>query len=272
MECPGIPVITLGEVGDELLTSLQGRRFPLGGTFELTERCNLDCLHCYINQPAGCREAASRELTLAQVQRVLDQIVAAGTLFLLFTGGEPLLRADFPEIWRYAKSKGLLVSLFTNGTLLTPQIADLLAEWRPVAIEITLYGATAETYERVTGVPGSYARCLRAIELVLERGLRLNLKSVVLRANRHELDAMAALAAQFGVSYRFDGVLWPRSGRRSGSLCAAAVDRGGRRAGPRLSRAAARVRAPVSRTFGAQPIRQRECLQLRRGRAHLSPG
>jgi radical SAM protein with 4Fe4S-binding SPASM domain len=213
-----MPEVTLGEVGDELLTCLKGRRFPLGATFELTERCNMACLHCYINQPAGSREAAAGELTLPQIRHILGKIAGAGCLFLLFTGGEPLLRPDFCEIWRYAKGVGMLVSLYTNGTLLTPRIADLLAEWRPVAVEITLYGATQATYERVTGVRGSYARCMRGIELVVERGLRLSLKSVVLRANRGEVDAMSDLAAQFGVPYRFDGVLWPRLNGDRGPL------------------------------------------------------
>jgi radical SAM protein with 4Fe4S-binding SPASM domain len=210
VECLGCPEVTLGEVGDELLQQLGTRRFPLGGSLELTERCNLACLHCYINRPAASKEVAERELQLPQVKSILDKITDAGCLFLLFTGGEPLLRPDFAGIWRYAKQQGILVSLFTNGTLLTPRIADLLAEWRPTTIEITLYGATPETYERVTQVPGSYARCMRGIELALERGLRLNLKSVVLQSNRHELDDMKAYAERLGVKYRFDGVLWPR--------------------------------------------------------------
>jgi len=210
MDCPGRPEATLGEMGDELLMHLGTRRFPLGGSFELTERCNLACLHCFINQPAGSREAAARELTLPQVTSVLDRIAGAGCLFLLLTGGEPLLRPDFCDIYRYAKQKGILVSLFTNGTLLSPPIADFLAEWRPVAVEITLYGATQETYERVTQVPGSFARCMRGIELALDRGLRLNLKSVLMEANRHELEGMRGLAEQLGVPYRFDGTLFPR--------------------------------------------------------------
>jgi radical SAM protein with 4Fe4S-binding SPASM domain len=210
VDCPGCPEVTLGEVGDELLLQLQGRRFPLGGSFELTECCNLACVHCYISQSAVSREAAARELALPEVRSVLDQLAEAGCLLLLLTGGEVLLRPDFCDIWRYAKQKGMLVSLFTNGTMLTRRIADFLAEWRPTAVEITLYGATQQTYERVTQVPGSYERCMRGIELALDRGLRLNLKSMVLKANRHELDGMRALAVQLGVPYRFDGVLFPR--------------------------------------------------------------
>jgi radical SAM protein with 4Fe4S-binding SPASM domain len=210
VDCSGHPDIDLGVLDAELFSQLQGTRYPLGGSIELTERCNLRCLHCYISQPAGSVGAAVRELTTAQVKGIVDQVVDAGCLFLLITGGEPLLRADFVDIWRYARGKGLLLTLFTNGVLLTAEIADLLAEYRPQATEITLYGATRETYERVTGVPGSYARCMRGIELLLDRGMRLNLKSVLLKANRHELEAMIELAGHLGVKFRFDGVLWPR--------------------------------------------------------------
>lgn len=210
MDCLGIPEVTIGDVGDELLRQLQARRFPLGGSVELTDRCNLACMHCYINQPAADRRIAQGELTLAQWQAILDQVAAAGCLFLLFTGGEPLLRPDFRDIYSYAKRQGMLVSLFTNGALLTPRVADFLAEWRPLAVEITLYGATQETYERVTRAPGSFARVMQAIDLLLERGLRLNLKSVIIQANRHEIAAMKALAERLGVHYRFDGVIFPR--------------------------------------------------------------
>ncbi len=210
MGCPGSPELTLGEVGEHLVAQLAGRRFPLGGSIDLTQRCNLTCLMCYINQPAGSRAARAQELSTAQFAAILDQLVAAGVFSMLYTGGEPLLRPDFADLWRYGKRQGLLLSLFTNGTLLTEREADLLAEWRPTSMEITLYGATRETYERVTRTPGAYDRCMRGIELALARGLRLNLKSVLVRANRHEVDAMRAMAAGWGVDYRFDGVLWPR--------------------------------------------------------------
>lgn len=210
MDCPTCPELDLDEWGTKLLAPLEGCRYPLGGTFELTERCNLACVHCYINQPAASQASRTRELTTTQIAGVLDQLVDAGCLFLLFTGGEALLRRDFSEIYRLARQRGMLVSLFTNGTLLTPRIADLMADLRPHVIEITLYGATEQTYERVTQVPGSYKRCRQGIELLLDRDLRLILKSVLLSTNRHELAEMRALADQLGVKFRYDGTLWPR--------------------------------------------------------------
>ena len=204
------PELDLSEWGETLLAQLNGRRYPLGGVFELTERCNLACVHCYINQPAASPAARRRELTTLQVKGVLDQLADAGCLFLLFTGGEVLLRTDFPEIYRHARKRGMLISLFTNGTMLTRRIADLLADMRPRSIEVTLYGATQETYEKVTRVPGSYARCRRGIELLQERGLPLLLKAVLLTANRHELPGMRLFAEQLGIQFRYDGLLWPR--------------------------------------------------------------
>ncbi len=210
MDCGIWPQIDLSVLSQEQLARLAGRRYPLSGSFELTERCNLGCVHCCVNQPAGSPSARARELTTAQVAAILEQVADAGCLHLLLTGGEVLLRPDFAEIWQHAVRKGFLLTLFTNGTLLTARIADLLAEWRPYALEITLYGATQATYERVTGAPGSYAACLRGIDLALTRRLPLSLKTMVLRANRHELDAMKAMAERLGVKFRYDGLLWPR--------------------------------------------------------------
>ena len=218
MDCPTIQELDFGEWGQEVLSRLQGRRYPLSGTFELTARCNLACVHCYINQAAVSRAALASELTTLQVKAILDQITAAGCLFLTLTGGEVLLRPDFPEIYRHARQRGMLVSLFTNGTLITPRIADLLAEVQPRVVDITLYGATQATYERVTGVPGSYARVHRGIELLRERGVPLALKTVVLTVNRHEFPAMRAFAEGLGVRFRYDGLLWPRLDRSQAPL------------------------------------------------------
>ena len=184
MDCPTFPELNLSDWGADLHARMQGRRYPLGGTIELTERCNMRCLHCYINQPVHQQAARASELTTIQAVDILDQAADAGCLFLTITGGEPLLRPDFAGIYKHARQRGMLVTLFTNGTLLTPAIADLLADWRLQSVEITLYGATRETYEKVTQIPGSYTRCLKGIELLLERSLPLSLKSVLQRLNR----------------------------------------------------------------------------------------
>jgi len=186
------------------------RRIPIEGTIETTYRCNLNCVHCYVNQPAGSLEERERELSLDRLKQLVDEIVAEGTLFVLFTGGEVLLRPDFPELYLYARSKGLLVTIFTNGTLVTDRIADLFAEARPDKIEISLYGMTKETYDRVTRVPGSFEKCIAGIRRLVERGIPLTLKTMALAWNHHEIEAMEAYAKSLGLVFRFDSSLNPR--------------------------------------------------------------
>jgi len=137
------------------------QRTPLHGMIEVTHRCPLKCTHCYNNLPMGDQEAQRYELTFEEHCRILDEITEAGCLWILFTGGEIFVRKDFPDIYTFAKQKGLLITLFTNGWFLTPTIADYLFQWPPFSIEITLYGRTKETYERITGIPDSYERCMR---------------------------------------------------------------------------------------------------------------
>jgi radical SAM protein with 4Fe4S-binding SPASM domain len=163
-----------------------------------------------VNRPAGETEALSGELALDEHRRILDEIAAAGCLSLLITGGEPLLRRDFLEVFDYAKRRGFLITLFTNGTLITPEIADHLGRYRPYSVEITLYGRTRETFERITGIPGSYERCMSGIRLLLDRRVRLGLKTMAMRANRHEIAAMKGFAEELGVEFRFDALLSPR--------------------------------------------------------------
>lgn len=188
-----------------------GKRAPIEVSIEVTRRCPLQCLHCYNNLPMNDAAAGSQEMTFEEHVRLLDQLVEAGCLWVCYTGGEIFGRRDFLDIYTEAKKRGFLVTLFTNGTLITPRIADYLAEWRPFAIEITLYGATRETYEKLTQIPGSYDRCLRGIRLLLERNLPLKLKTVPTSVNQHEVYEMRRMAEEdFGVEFKFDSLVNPR--------------------------------------------------------------
>jgi radical SAM protein with 4Fe4S-binding SPASM domain len=187
------------------------QRAPLNVSIEVTRRCPLECLHCYNNLPMGDLDAKKRELSKEEHFRILDELVEMGCFWLLYTGGEIFARKDFLEIYTYAKKKGFLISLFTNGTIINEQIADYLAEWPPFAIEITLYGRTRETYEALTAIPGSYDRCLRGIRLLKERGLPLKLKTVATSINKHEVTAMRLFAEEeLGVEFKMDGQINPR--------------------------------------------------------------
>jgi radical SAM protein with 4Fe4S-binding SPASM domain len=193
-------VVTLG-----LHQRVSAQRVPISGTIEVTRRCPLKCVHCYNNLPMRDPEAQLHELTYKEHCRIIDEIIEAGCLWLLYTGGEIFARKDFLDIYTYAKQKGLLITLFTNGTLMTPRLADYLAEWHPFSVEITLYGRTKETYERITGIPGSYERCLRGIQLLKSRGIPLKLKTMALTINKHEVWEIKRFAEEdLGLGFRFD--------------------------------------------------------------------
>jgi len=188
-----------------------GERAPLEVSIEVTRRCPLECLHCYNNLSMGDLEARNRELTKEEHCKLLDDLVDVGAFWLLYSGGEIFARKDFLEIYTYAKQKGFLITLFTNGILINERIADYLAEYPPFAIEITLYGRTKKTYEALTGIPGSYERCLRGIELLRDRGLPLKLKTVPTTINKHEVFAMKRFAEEeLGVEFKFDAQVNPR--------------------------------------------------------------
>ncbi len=204
MTCVQIPDLGLEQFRRDTVDKWLASRIPLSGSLELDLRCNLRCIHCYRDGdwPPGV-------MGTDEVVHILDQIAEAGTLWVLFTGGEVFLRRDFFDIYEHAVRRGLLVSIFTNGTTVTEKIADRLSRQPPYGIEVTLYGYSEETYEKVTGVPGSWAKCYRGVELLLERGLPLKLKTVVMRTNQHELLDMFQFAESRGVRFKYDTMINP---------------------------------------------------------------
>ncbi len=189
-----------------LLARAREDRVPVTASVALTHRCNLTCRHCYIADAPADRA----ELTTSEWLRVLDEMAAAGSLFLLITGGEPLLRPDFGAIYAHAHDHcGMLTTVFTNGTCITEALAAQLGEQPPREVEVTLYGATPATYEAFTGVPGSFAECMSGIDRLEAKGVRVSLKTIVTRLNVHELDAMRAFAADRKMRFRTDTAVFP---------------------------------------------------------------
>ena len=197
-----VPAIALDDYFEGAwLERVKRQNTPLMGTIELSFRCNVRCQHCYVTYNV---EPDNRELDTGELRRILDEISAAGCLWLLFTGGEPFLRPDFLDLLAHAKRRGLLVTIFTNGTLLDEDTVARLAEWPPHRLEITLYGMPEETYERVTRRKGSWRRCLDGIDRLLAAGLPLRLKAVLMEDNQHELPAMRAFARERGLRFAHD--------------------------------------------------------------------
>jgi len=209
MHCSSINKLNDEAYLDWLNDRVSNERIPLSGTIDLTFRCNMNCVHCYLADPAGTDIRTSRELSTKKWLNIIDEITHAGCLFLLLSGGEPLLRKDFIDIYRHAKLNGMFVSVFTNGTLITDEIIELFSDLPPQDVEISLYGATPETYERITGVKGSFKRCIDGIKKLQTHQIPIQLKTVLLKTNRHEFNAIREMADTFGADFRFDAALFP---------------------------------------------------------------
>ena len=176
---------------------------------ELTYGCNLHCVHCYTdcyNHP----DLIKQELKYEEVIRILDELYEQGCLWVCFTGGEIFVRRDFRDIYAYAKQKGFLITLFTNGTLITERIADYLKEHPPFCIEISCHAATEETFDRITQVKGSFQRFREGVRLLLERGLPIKIKTNAMIVNQHELDQIKAFVEGLGLQFRLNSVIYPR--------------------------------------------------------------
>jgi radical SAM protein with 4Fe4S-binding SPASM domain len=181
---------------------------------ELTARCDNNCRHCYINLRRDDRTAASAELTLAQISGLADEAVSLGTFWCLVTGGEPLLRPDFPDIFLSLKRKGLLISVFTNATLIKTKHIELFKKFPPNLIEVTVYGITRETYEAVSRTPGSFRSFMNGLDLLLKNGIPVRLKAMALRSNAHELPAIREFCLKrTSGDFRFDPLLHLRYDR-----------------------------------------------------------
>jgi radical SAM protein with 4Fe4S-binding SPASM domain len=183
-------------------------------TLELTARCNNNCRHCYINLPEDDQQTKVEELSFEEISSIVDQAVDLGAVWCLITGGEPLLRDDFEEIYLYLKRKGLLVTVFTNGTLITQKHVDLFKKYPPRDLEVTVYGITQKTYAAVTREPGLFHAFMNGVNLLLKNDIRVNLKNVTIKANLNEFQDIAAFCRKHShASFRFDPLIHLRFDR-----------------------------------------------------------
>ncbi|NVI92913.1 radical SAM protein [Actinomadura sp. BRA 177] len=152
-------------------------------TYELNLGCNYDCEHCYL----GLKSFEG--LGWPERERLLEAIRDAGVLWLQLTGGEPMVDPLFAAVHTKAHELGMMVEILTNGSrLANPKILDLLTTYRPSKMSLSVYGATAETYDGITRRPGSFRKFMRGLTAAHEAGLLMDLSLIITNRNAHELD------------------------------------------------------------------------------------
>lgn len=164
--------------------------------FELTERCNNNCRHCYINRPENDANALASEQSTDTIKALLHEAADLGCMTVRLTGGEPLLRPDFSDIYLHARRLGLRVTVFTNGCLINEELARLWSRIPPLdKIEVSLYGMKTETYEAVTRTPGSFKAAWTGVELLRRYKIPFVIKSALMPANRSDYDELNKFSA-----------------------------------------------------------------------------
>jgi MoaA/NifB/PqqE/SkfB family radical SAM enzyme len=179
-------------------------RLPLKGNLDVTYRCNFNCRHCWLRIPPGASEKRD-ELGLEEIRAILDESRPMGCREWAVSGGEPMLRPDFPEIFDYLTRRALSYSLNTNGSLITPEIARLMR--RKGTKMVALYGATAEVHDRVTRTPGSFELTMRGFAYLREAGVGFIVQLIPMRENYNQWDAMVALGGTLS-PFRRVGASW----------------------------------------------------------------
>ena len=177
---------------------------PLWGTLELTHRCNLKCVHCYLGKPHK-----SDELSTHEVINILSELHEAGCLFLVITGGEPLLREDFPIILQAAKERGFLIFLFTNGTLIDNTAIELLSKYPPLSVDISLYGISEEVYKNTTRTTQGREDVIEAIKNLTSCGINVRVKTPLLKINDIEIEEMYRFCNSLGIEFTHNAGITP---------------------------------------------------------------
>ncbi len=158
-------------------------------TIELTERCNNNCVHCYINRPHNDGEARSKELSTNRIMTILEDASILQCEQIIFSGGEPLLRKDFPQLYTHTIRLGMSLTVVTNGILIDDEIADL---FRRVPLNgklvISLYGTSQVSYESICRIPGSFEAALSGIRCLQKSKIPFEINFPILPQNKHEID------------------------------------------------------------------------------------
>lgn len=187
-------------LSNELNEKLFLKRTPLSGGIELTNKCNFRCVHCYETME---RDGEGEIFSTARLLEVIDELLSMGVVSVFLTGGEAMLRPDFDFVYKYLRENGVLVAILSNGSTVTKEKCQLFQKYMPRMIDISLYGASEETYKKVTGMTGMFEKVIQGLNYLKEYKIPFQLKTVVLKENVNELDEMREIAKHFGVPFKF---------------------------------------------------------------------
>lgn len=188
---------------------------PINGVLELLPLCNMNCDMCYVrlSQEEAKRKGGIR--TIEEWLSLAQEMRDAGTLFLLLTGGEPLIYPEFKRLFIELHKLGMIIAINTNGTLIDEGWADFFSEYRPRRINITLYGKNDEAYQKLCHYPGGFKKVIHGIKLLKEKNIDVKLNGSLVEANKEDWREILRIGDDMNVPVRIDAYMYPGERERS---------------------------------------------------------
>lgn len=243
------------KIEKSLISYALTKGFPLNATFELLPICNFSCGMCFLRLPHREVQRMGGLRTVEEWLAIARELQKMGTMFILLTGGEPFLYKDFKKLYKGLRELGMILRINTNGALIDEDMADFLAKDRPRRMNITLYGASEDTYEKICGSRDGFGKTVRAIRLLRERGIDVELNGTIVPGNVHEIERIAELARELDVPIGMETYIVPGQRERIGNY-----DQSQRLSAEEAAQAFGRVkRAQDAEKFEAF---SKECLEI----------
>lgn len=200
-----------------LINSAKQRKMPLSGILELLPLCNMNCDMCYVHMSKLEMEQKGRIKSVYEWLEIAQQMQKAGVLFLLLTGGEPLLYPEFKFLYLELKKLGFIITINTNGTLIDEEWADFFAENKPRRLNITLYGSTEATYNNLCHYSQGYNSVMNALRLLKGRKVDVRISASVTPLNKNDIEGIIDIAHNFEMPVIVDSYMMPAQREREAS-------------------------------------------------------
>lgn len=192
-----------------LIRRAKERKAPINGSIELLPLCNMNCDMCYVRLNREEMERKGRLRTADEWLKIGQQMKEAGVLFLLLTGGEPLLFPDFKRMYLEMRRMGFILTINTNGTLIDEEWAAFFGEYPPRRVNITLYGADEENYKRLCHYPGGFQKTVQGVQLLRDHGINVKISFSVTKAVRQSMGKVFFIGEELKVPVHIDPYMMP---------------------------------------------------------------
>lgn len=200
----------MAKISDYLYRKASLNKIPFSGTFELSPVCNFSCKMCYVRKtPAQIKQEGKEIIPWQKWLELAKQCYSAGTLYLLLTGGEPFLYPGFRLLYEELHKMGFLISINTNGTMIDEETVEWLKVKPPCRINVTLYGASPDTYERICGRADGFERTMKAIRMLKEANIPLVINASMIPENAEDLEKIAQIGKELGLNTRISTYMFP---------------------------------------------------------------